>query len=125
MKMNFLLGILLCVSICEILVYSNSQKQFELDVPSVEQAIKDGYPINENGLTYGPDIKDNTDINSMPDLLLVEPDKGEQGYVYVKDISDDDILTIEQALEKSSKKKHKTIPMYFQDGKTIKGYITF
>ena len=117
MKMNFLLGILLCVSICEILVYSNSQKQFELDVPSVEQVIKDGYPINENGLTYGPDIKDNTDINSMPDLLLVEPDKGEQGYVYVKDISDDDILTIEQALEKSSKKNIKLFQCIFRTEK--------
>ena len=122
-KMKFLLGVLLCVGICGILVYSSPQKQ--LDVPSVEQVIKYGYPINENGLTYGPYIKDNTDINSMPDLLLAESDKGELGYVYAKDMSDNDILTIEQALEKTREKKHKTIPIYFQDGKTIKGYITF
>lgn len=91
----------------------------KLDVPSIEEVAINGYPVNDFGETYGPDIYDS--ILPGPDLILAEGVNGVKGYVKASDLSPE-VKTIEEAL--AYNKQHKGgryIPLYLQDGKTIIG----
>ncbi|WIV11777.1 M56 family metallopeptidase [Proteiniborus sp. MB09-C3] len=91
----------------------------KLDVPSIEEITLNGYPVNEFGETYGPDIYDS--ILPEPDLILAEGVNGVKGYVKASDLSPE-VKSIEEAL--AYNKQHKGgryIPLYLQDGKTIIG----
>lgn len=88
--------------------------------------IEDFDPLlrNEEGLTYGPEAFGS-------DLVLVEMENGETGYIYAEDLltEGDFVKTPEEALSWNKKsdeliKKHgyvKKIPVYESDGKTIVG----
>ena len=88
--------------------------------------IEDFNPLlrNEEGLTYGPDAFGS-------DLVLVEMENGETGYVYAEDLltEGDLVKTPEEALAWNKKsdelmKEHgyvKKIPVYAYDGKTVIG----
>jgi len=79
-----------------------------------ETTMRDGYPVNENGETYGPDRKDSLVEH---DLLLTYMG----GYVKQSDM-DDNVQTIEDALMQNEReKKGRSIPLYKSDGKTVIG----
>lgn len=88
--------------------------------------IKDFDPLlrNEEGLTYGPEAFGS-------DLILVEMENGETGYVYAEDLftEGDFVKTPEEALawnEKADKLREvqgyvKKVPVYASDGEKIIG----
>lgn len=88
-----------------------------LDVPSIEEIQRKGYPINENGETYGPKVKC---ISFEPDLILVEYD-GLHGYVRQSEISNDGVQSPEEAVERMKGGKTRRINVYLQDGITCVG----
>lgn len=90
----------------------------KLDIPSIEEIIINGYPVNESGEAYGPSIYDN--ILSEPDLILAEGVNGVIGYVKEYDLSTV-VNSIEEALAFNKKKGGYSIPLYMQDGKTVIG----
>lgn len=55
-----------------------------LDIPSKESIYENGYPINERGETYGPDLSEWTD---SPDLILVQNRDGIVGYIRKSDLN--------------------------------------
>ena len=67
-----------------------------LMIPSVEEVRANGYPVNEQGQTYGPDIRENTNIEEAPDLILVCNEFGEEGYIRSTDC-DAGASTLEEA----------------------------
>lgn len=87
-------------------------------VPSVDDIRMSGYPVNEIGWTYGPDIKDNTDTESEPDLILVCNEFGVLGYIRKVDV-DAGARTLEEAKER--KGDGYSVNMYLEDGCTVVG----
>ncbi|MFJ7185065.1 metal ABC transporter substrate-binding protein [Lysinibacillus xylanilyticus] len=90
----------------------------DLVIPTKESVSKDGYPTNENGQTYGPD---------MGELMLDEPDlisaigiDGTVGYVKKEDLNGPQPKTPEEAV-KLNEAKPREIPMYDVDGENIIG----
>lgn len=79
------------------------------------------YPTNDSGLTYGPDIKENTDPEKEPDLIQVCNEDGQVGYIYASDIKDG-AESLEEAANWESRTY--TIPMYLEDGETVIGEFT-
>ena len=100
----------------------------ELVIPSVDEILRNGYPTNDRGETYGPDISgyllslSETDYcSALPpdmilDLILAKNDEGVVGYVKRKDVLVA-AKSIEEALAESGKSPE-TVPMYLQDGVT-------
>ena len=78
-----------------------------------------GYPINEFGETYGPNIPENAEATDEPDLILVENSNGEYGYIKASDLNQEP-HTIKEALAYSNVDV-RVLNMYSQDGKTIIG----
>ena len=68
-----------------------------LVIPTQEDVRTNGYPVNEQGLTYGPDLEENMDLENEPDLQLVQNEIGAIGYVYKKDL-DSGVKTPEDAM---------------------------
>lgn len=86
------------------------------------------YQVNNSGETYGSAIN-STSIQDDPDLILVETEKGELGYVYKNDFYDtyNQPKNPEEAvayMKKLKKNGDKSIPVYKSDGKTIIGSYT-
>ena len=90
----------------------------EVVIPSVDEVRENGYPTNDAGMTYGPDIKENTDPESEPDLILVCNEDGLQGYIRATDIKEG-AQSLEEAIH--WKKRSYIIPMYLHDGETVIG----
>ncbi|MCM3744299.1 metal ABC transporter substrate-binding protein [Sporosarcina luteola] len=90
----------------------------ELVIPSRESILKDGYPVNENGQTYGPNMGNDTITLGEPDLLLAEGENGVIGYIY-------QIKSISSPNELAAISSQKSTPLYLQDGKTIIGTFNF
>lgn len=89
-----------------------------LMIPSVEEVRANGYPVNEQGQTYGPDIRENTNIEEAPDLILVCNEFGEEGYIRSTDC-DAGASTLEEAA--NWEPREYSVNMYLQDGLTIIG----
>lgn len=90
-------------------------------VRSVDDVRMYGYPINEMGQTYGPDVKENTGIKSVPDLILVCNEFGVEGY-----IKEADIDAGARTLDEANKRKggEYSVNMYLEDGCTVVGTFT-
>lgn len=87
---------------------------------------------NERGQTYGSNLaieSHSMDENGNPndlDLILVEADNGETGYVYKEDFYDthNQPKNPEEAVEymkNFEKYNNRVIPVYEKDGKTVIG----
>ena len=74
-----------------------------LIIPDSQEIIEKGYPKNESGETYGPDLSDY--VGSVPDLILAESEEGIKGYLKK---TDKDSIT----------STSRTLPLYLQDGQT-------
>lgn len=93
----------------------------DLVIPTWESIVKDGYPINENGQTYGINMGDLI-LGELgePDLLLAKDENGVLGYIYQpKGISSPN------ELDEYNKSFKKSVPLYLHDGKTIIGTFYF
>ena len=102
------------ISICGVLYFqknisnemSHSQIAYindHLIIPDSQEIIEKGYPKNESGETYGPDLSDY--VGTVPDLILAESEEGTKGYLRK---TDKDSIT----------STSRTLPLYLQDGKT-------
>ena len=103
---------------------------------------KPAFSVNENGQTYGSDMKIE-DPQAAPDLISILASNGKEGYAYKEDLyALEYYLTEEKALENSKiqteifKKAAKknpdvmivpwhSIPVYESDGKTIIGEYVY
>lgn len=88
----------------------------ELEIPDRDQVLEEGYPENESGETYGPDIKNMDE----PDLLLAMGQNGTMGYVRQEDVMGLLSENPEEAL-KLNDLKSRFVPLYLQDGDTVIG----
>ena len=103
----------------------NNNSELEMDtldlvIPTTESILKDGYPTNDNGLTYGPNMGDMTIILGEPDLLLAEGENGVIGYIYQPEG-----ISSPSELAEYNKSRKKSTPLYLHDGKTIIGTFNF
>lgn len=89
-----------------------------VDIPNQAQVKENGYPKNENGESYGPDIYANTYPEYEPDLILAQNEDGVIGYIKKTDIKGG-AETLEEAL--NWKPQEYTVPMYLEDGITVIG----
>lgn len=92
----------------------NAIRDEQLIVPTIEEIIANGYPINERGETYGPDV------NGMdrPDLILAENKDGVLGYI--READEPQPQSIEDALAMNGQERFQ-FNLYLQDGETIIG----
>ena len=84
-----------------------------LIIPTAEEIIANGYPVNERGETYGPNVIG----MDLPDLVLAENSERVLGYIRLSD--EPQPQTIEEALAISGQQY--TFTLYLQDGETIIG----
>lgn len=92
-------------------VISNKSTQHHTQEESI---MRDGYPVNENGETYG----------AMKKESLIEPDLQltYTGDYIKKSDMDDNVQTLEEAIAQNERNKGgRKIPLYKNDGKTIVG----
>lgn len=88
-----------------------------LIVPCVDDVRENGYPKNETGETYGPDVKE---FDSGPDLVLVKYGDG-YGYIRQSEMDNDGVKTPEDAVDQMRKEETRKINVYLQDGATCIG----
>ena len=98
---------------------NESEQEDCLQIVTVDEVRKGGYPINEFGETYGPDIPENAETAKEPDLIFVENSKGESGYIKSSELNQE-AHSIKEALA-YSKESARAVNMYLQDGKTVIG----
>ena len=93
----------------------------DLIIPSLESIIKDGYPLNENGQTYGPDMRDLI-LGELgePDLKLAIGENDTIGYVKTVDLEGPQPKTPEEAV-KLNDAPPREIPLYDVDGENVIG----
>lgn len=113
--------------------YEPAEEDYDLsflnDEPAAAEtteAIKQEYPTNESGLTYGPDAPWAITIDDEPDLQAVIGDHGTKGYCYKNDSlrPDDGPRSPEEAIARQEEAKKYGQPgivlfVYESDGKTI------
>lgn len=90
-----------------------------IKIPTVDDIKANGYPTNENGETYGPDVWESTD--PPPDLILVIADDGQEGYIRKTEV-DDGVTTLEEAANYNPGRR--IVNVYLHDGTTIIGTFT-
>ena len=84
----------------------------QIIIPSIDSIRANGYPINDRGETYGPNVKE---FDFEPDLILVK--SGDiYGYIRKSDLDDDGVRSLDEALGKESSTRELNI--YLQDGIT-------
>ena len=98
-----------------------SMDALDLVIPSRESILKDGYPINDNGQSYGPNMGNVTIKLGEPDLMLTKGENGTIGYVNKEDLNGPQPKTPEEAVRLTNEAKPREIPLYDVDGKTIIG----
>lgn len=113
-KFNWKMLGALTISIYLILVVCVSASELPVSVESVRE---NGYPINDDGKSYGPDVKES---NIQPDLILVCNEDGKEGYIKKEDLNRG-AVSLEQA--QNGGFHNYQIPMYLSDGKSIVGYF--
>jgi beta-lactamase regulating signal transducer with metallopeptidase domain len=88
-------------------------------VPTQEEVLINGYPVNENGETFGPQV---IDILDSPDLVLAVNDEGVVGYVRPDEDDGAKVSSPEEAAAYMAAGPHdQFINMYTEDGQTVIG----
>lgn len=116
--------IVLLATICLLIIISIAfltgaiKNNSESSIPTIEDVLENGYPKNELGETYGPDLGNNS--FESPDLQLAEATNGKLGYVRTTEL--DDNYTRADVLNSFTRQKtSKTVKVYLEDGKTVIG----
>lgn len=90
--------------------------------PTVEEIKEDGYPVNDAGETYGPDVKDSEE---EPDLILAIGENDVVGYVRAADLDGVAATSPDSVAEyMSNVQAEREIPLYAEDGLTVLGTFT-
>ena len=93
----------------------------DLDIPSKESILKEGYPKNENEQTYGPDLSGlNPDEIGVPDLILAQGENGIIGYANKVELEGPMPKNPEEAV-KLNNPPPRAVPLYAVDGETVIG----
>lgn len=95
---------------------SNDSLRPEVYIPTQEEILEKGYPVNKNGETFGPNVKDSLD---SPDLELAENEEGIIGYIRQDEVGGAMISSPEEAAKYTPKDHY--VNMYAEDGQTIVG----
>ncbi len=92
-----------------------------IKIPSLEEELKNGYPTNENGETYGLTYGDN--MEESPDLELAENEDGVLGYIRNSEAPGAQVNNPVDAMEymRSRTGDGYYVNMYLEDGKTVVG----
>lgn len=88
----------------------------ELVIPTEEYLLSKGYPMNEKGETYGPNLGNKMLVE--PDLILATGENGIVGYIYQQ-------KALSSPSEVESYIPPKSTPLYLQDGDTIIGTFNY
>lgn len=89
----------------------------EIIIPTVDDIRRNGYPKNEKGETYGPDVKE---LDNGPDLVLVRYGDG-YGYIRQSEMDDDGVKSPKDVAKKMGEEETRKINVYLQDGTTCVG----
>ncbi|WP_409969893.1 M56 family metallopeptidase [Bengtsoniella intestinalis] len=92
-----------------------------LVIPTVEDILANGYPVNENGETYGQAVKDSN--LETPDLQLAQNADGVKGYIRESETPGAWVSTPEEAADymETAQTEPSTINLYLHDGVTVIG----
>ena len=96
---------------------TRGEQNSKLLVPTREEILKEGYPTNQAGETYGPAIEN----MFPPDLMLATGEDNVRGYIKLSQSAGKVAESPEEAVELNRSTKAYTIPLYLQDGETIIG----
>ncbi len=99
---------------------ASEEQPIELQIPTDEEILTSGYPMNENGETYGPEMVQG--VKMYPDLILARNREGVIGYLKSEDLYPHP-TSIEEALAINDRSPYLT--MYYQDGTTPIGTFQF
>ncbi len=126
LKKRYVLEFAIMMVLIFIGVKSFTNSQSSLDDISKEDKVYD-IKENDNGQTYGSELA-STEYDNGPDLISVEMENGETGYVYRDEFYDnanqpnnpEEAVAYMEMVEKNVKKYgyYKLIPVYKEDGKT-------
>lgn len=105
----------------EVASSANDDEVVSIAIPSQGWIRENGYPKNDNGETYGPDLPEMIDSDSAPTLVLVKNKEGKMGYVKRGELEGLDDMSLEEARDFKGQKRN--IAMYLQDGITAIGYF--
>lgn len=105
--------VLISITVYRVNFSANEDQPIVLQIPTDEEILNNGYPMNENGETYGPEMVQG--IKMYPDLILVRNRDGILGYVKNEDLNPRP-TSIEEALAINERSPYLT--MYYQDGVT-------
>lgn len=93
--------------------------QEALHIPTEEWILEHGYPTNDLGETYGPNVKE---LDHGPDLILAIDRQGLQGYLRWSEFPGASICTPEEAIAYCSEDHSPCyLNLYLQDGVTVIG----
>ena len=109
----FILGIFVATAIGH-----DEAENKRLIIPTKSSILQAGYPTNQNGETYGPDI---AEWNYGPDLILARDKNGNMGYIKQSEEVFLNITTPSEAIHSMSSSESHVINMYLQDGVTVIG----
>lgn len=119
-KHFFLFTIACCVilSSCvltSVLAFENSVSQHNIHVPTLDEVLENGYPMNENGEIYGKSYGNS--VLESPDLELAENEQGVIGYVRMSET--DGVDAPEDVVNYKACGRY--VNMYLEDGVTVIG----
>lgn len=89
----------------------------EIVIPTLEEVLNNGYPINARGETYGPAFRE---VLVSPDLELAQNEEGILGYIRQAEVPGASVSTLEEAAAYSCPDTF-YMNMYAEDGITIIG----
>lgn len=90
------------------------QKTEDLVIPTFEYILENGYPVNDKGETYGPNMG-NMMIIDEPDLILAQGENSIIGYVKKVELDGPKPKTPEEAV-KLNNPPPTEVPLYDVDG---------
>lgn len=95
------------------------QKTGDLVIPTFEYILENGYPVNDKGETYGPNMGNMMTIDE-PDLILAQGENRIIGYAKKVELDGPKPKTPEEAV-KLNNPSPREVPLYDVDGETIIG----
>lgn len=107
--------ILLSCVLTSVLAFGSPDSHYNIHVPTIDEVLKNGYPINANGETYGKSYGNS--VLESPDLELAENEQGVIGYVRMSET--DGVDSPEDVVNYKACGHY--VNMYLEDGVTVIG----
>lgn len=111
--------IVICLTMAFSASGSHDAPAVKVYIPTQDEILKNGYPVNKNGETFGPNVRE---LPFSPDLELAENDEGVVGYVRPDEDDGSKVSSPEEAAAYMAAGPHdQFINMYTEDGQTVIG----